>query len=194
MFASECGLVIRKGAPHRWPCSQRSGSVENINVWKHASLLWRMRKWQEREALSYRRHTMPRVVDTGCKNCFLDKKFVFFPKKMKLTSWQAFLDEWLDGWLFIETCGLKMGKLCHRTQKYRGYVVEQKLVPISSLKCDQIYKYLRYDLGHTLLCYFFRLKCFTNPPLSSNMGLLNISKSDLSSTAKVWQYWCQWLL
>ncbi len=34
-----------------------------------------------------------------------------------------------------------------------GRFVEQKLMLSSSFRCDPIYKYERYDFGHTLLCY-----------------------------------------
>jgi hypothetical protein len=34
----------------------------------------------------------------------------------------------------------------------RGQFVEQKIILISRLECDQIYKFWRYDFGHTLLC------------------------------------------
>jgi hypothetical protein len=40
-----------------------------------------------------------------------------------------------------------------RTSELRGQFVEQKLMLSSNFRCDQIYKYQRYDLGHTLLCY-----------------------------------------
>ncbi len=35
----------------------------------------------------------------------------------------------------------------------RGQFVEQKLMLSSSFRRDQIYKYERYDFGHTVLCY-----------------------------------------
>jgi hypothetical protein len=38
----------------------------------------------------------------------------------------------------------------------RGQFVEQKLMLSSSFRCDQIYKYERYDFGHTSLCYLSR--------------------------------------
>jgi hypothetical protein len=42
----------------------------------------------------------------------------------------------------------------------RGQFVEQMLTLSLSFRCDQIYKYERYDFGHTLLCCLSRTWMF----------------------------------
>ncbi len=37
-------------------------------------------------------------------------------------------------------------------------IIEQKLALSSNFRCDQIYKYLLYKLGHTLCCYLSKTK------------------------------------
>jgi hypothetical protein len=37
-------------------------------------------------------------------------------------------------------------------QQTRGRIIEQMLMLNSSFKCIQIYKFDRYDFGHTLMC------------------------------------------
>ena len=44
-----------------------------------------------------------------------------------------------------------------------GRFVKRRLVLSSSFRSDQIYKYERYDFGHTLLCYLSRTWMFNKP-------------------------------
>jgi hypothetical protein len=48
---------------------------------------------------------------------------------------------------------------------YRGRFVEQRFMLSSSFRCGQVYKYERYDFGHTLFCCL-SLTCMFNKPTS----------------------------
>ncbi len=52
--------------------------------------------------------------------------------------------------------GRQAGSMSSLPNNSEAGLLNKRLMLSSSFRCDQIYKYMLYDFGHTLLCYLSR--------------------------------------
>ncbi len=72
----------------------------------------------------------------------------------------------------------------HSVTKYVKIIftdlVKNKAKTISSFRCDKIYKYKRYDFGHTLLCLLNQTCMFKKLALEARGGFVGTSQQSVT--------------